>query len=101
LNWPERWQSKEKYGIGTSVSIDPAAALIQWPLRPDRLRLSHRWRQRPDYLISQSEASWPIAEFSVNRFVRFPNLIPFRALNPLFTEARSLLRRIHEEVKDV
>jgi len=38
------------------------------------------------------------AEFSANRFVRFRNPILFRGLNPLFTEARSLLRRIHEGV---
>ena len=42
-----------------------------------------------------------IAEFSANHFIRFHNLIPLWGLNPLFTEARSLLRSIHEGVNDV
>jgi hypothetical protein len=37
-----------------------------------------------------------IAEFSAKGFIRFHNLIPLQGLNQLFTEARSLLRRIHE-----
>jgi hypothetical protein len=42
-----------------------------------------------------------LRNFPLRVFVRFPNLINLHSLNPLFTEARSLLRSIHEEVNDV
>jgi hypothetical protein len=71
--------------------------MIQWPLRPDRLRLSARQRQRLDHIISQSEATRRLRNFPLKRFVIFHNVIHLYGISPLFIEARSLLGRIHEE----